>query len=174
MRDSRRPFRYLVMGWLVVVTVITAIALLRPSPVLSDVDLTQAVNSAFLPRAEDPALHDLAHLRALEASVNFAHTGCCAEVLAWNSGFPDPVGTVISQWMGSPAHAALLSDPSFTSIGCGAVTTSDGRFVAACVLAVGTPQPPPAVVPAPASPVPLSTGAPPPVELPNTAIMETP
>ena len=56
--ESKRPFYQLVIGWLVVVTVITAIALLRPSPVLSDVDLTQAVNSAFLARTEDPALHD--------------------------------------------------------------------------------------------------------------------
>lgn len=34
MGDSKRPFRYLVIGWLVVVTIITAIALLSPSPVL--------------------------------------------------------------------------------------------------------------------------------------------
>ena len=75
MRDSKRPFRYLVLGWLVIVLVVTTISILRPQPVLSDSDLTAAVNAAFIPRTEDPALHELAHQRALEASVNFSHTG---------------------------------------------------------------------------------------------------
>jgi hypothetical protein len=140
--DSKRPFYQLVIGWLVVVTVITAIALLRPSPVLSDVDLTQAVNSAFLARAEDPALHDLAHQRALEASVNFSHVGATmTEVLAWNQGMADPVSTVITQWLESPAHLAILSDPRFDRIGCGSVTTSDGRYFAACTLSRGEAPP---------------------------------
>ena len=139
MRDSRRPLWQLAAYMAVIVLLGTTIALLKPQPVLSDSDLTAAVNAAFLPRTEDPALHELAHQRALEASVNFSHTGATtAEVLAYNSGFSDPIATVISQWIGSPAHAALLSDPSFTSIGCGAVTTPDGRYVAACLLAQGS------------------------------------
>ena len=118
---------------------------LTPSSVLSDADLTQAVNAAFLFRTEDPALHELAHQRALEASVNFSHVGATtAEVLAWNQGMTDPVSTVVRQWLESPAHFAILMDPTLTLIGCGSVTTSDGRYVAACLLSsTNTPAPQP-------------------------------
>jgi hypothetical protein len=149
--------------------------LLIPGSVLSDSDLTQAVNAAFLPRTEDPALHELAHQRALQASLDFSHTGATtAEVLAYNSGSADPIATVISQWLGSPAHAALLSDPSFTSIGCGAVTVN-GTYYAACLLSRGPaaivppaemPYHPPATAPAP----PVGTE---PALLPNTAMRTT-
>ena len=162
MRDSRRPLWQLAAYMAVIVLLGTTIALLKPQPVLSDSDLTAAVNAAFLPRTEDPALHELAHQRALEASVNFSHTGATtAEVLAYNSGFSDPIATVISQWIGSPAHAALLSDPSFTSIGCGAVTTPDGRYVAACLLAQEKKEPPPPDQPPPTTVggVPIADGS---------------
>jgi hypothetical protein len=148
--------------------------LLTPTSTAADSDLTQAVNAAFIPRAEDPALHELAHQRAYEASLNFAHTGCCAEVLAYNSGFPDPVGTVISQWLGSPAHDSLLSDPSFDLIGCGSVTVN-GTYDAACLLSRGpaaivppaeVPYSPPATAPAPH----VGTE---PALLPNTAMRTT-
>ena len=153
MRDSKRPFRYLVLGWLVIVLVVTTISILRPQPVLSDSDLTAAVNAAFLPRPEDPALHELAHQRALEASVNFSHTGMVtAEVLAWNSGMADPVGTVIRQWLESPAHLAILVDPSFVAIGCGSVTVN-GAYYAACVLSrSSTNEPVPQPVEQPLAP----------------------
>jgi hypothetical protein len=158
----------------VIVLLGTAIALLRPSPVLSDVDLTQAVNSAFLPRTEDPALHELAHQRAIEASVNFSHVGATTtEVLAWNQGFADPVSTAITQWLESPAHLAILVDPRFDAIGCGSVTTSDGRYFAACLLSAGepvevarTPNPQPVG----AIPTAGATPAPSVVLLPNTAL----
>ena len=180
MPEHTRPLWQLAAYMAVIVLLGTAIALLRPSPVLSDVDLTQAVNSAFFPRTEDPALHDLAHQRALEASVNFSHVGATTpEVLAWNQGMADPVSTVIAQWLESPAHLAILSDPTLTAIGCGSVTTSDGRYFAACLLGSSAPV----IVPAPPAEVPyvppgssnLSQpqplmNTPPPALLPNTAL----
>ena len=147
---------------------------LTPSSVLSDADLTQAVNVAFLFRTEDPALHELAHQRALEASVNFSHVGATtAEVLAWNQGMTDPVSTVVRQWLESPAHFAILMDPTLTLIGCGSVTTSDGRYTAACLLSQGGQiQVTPPTAPAP--PVGTEPAATPPViELPDAA-MRTP
>ena len=158
-----------------VLTLGIAIALLRPQPVLSDSDLTQAVNAAFIPRAEDPALHELAHQRALQASLDFSHVGATtAEVLAYNSGFADPIATVISQWLGSPAHAALLSDPSFDLLGCGAVTTSDGTYYAACLLGVSvsiTDGNSSLQQPTTDSTPPVTVQSPPPIgHLPNTAM----
>jgi hypothetical protein len=99
-----------------------------------------------------------------------------AEVLAYNQGFSDPVSKAISQWQGSPTHAAILSDPSYTRIGCAEYVT-DGTHWFACVLA-GNPvvaQPVQTPVPAqvPTAPAPRTpTGSaptPPPVLLPNTA-----
>ena len=174
MDSTHRTLKF--YGYLLIVVLIgITLAFIRPSPVLSDSDLTQAVNAAFIPRTEDPALHELAHQRALQASVDFSHTGATtAEVLAYNSGFADPIATVISQWLGSPAHAALLSDPSFTSIGCGAVTTSDGTYYAACLLGVSvsiTDGNSSLQQPTTDSTPPVTVQSPPPIgHLPNTAM----
>ena len=138
------------------------LAIFRPSPVLSDVDLTAAVNQAFLPRTEDPYLHDLAHKRAAEIAQDFSHDGMVtAEVLAWNQGFADPVGEAVSQWLGSPDHAAILNDRSLVTIGCGSVTTDDGRYFAACVFGQAEPTVTVPAPPAGTEPAPL---------LPNTAV----
>lgn len=143
------------------------LALIRPSPTLSDGDLTAAVAQAYFPRTEDPALHELAHVRAVEISTDFSHAGMVtAEVLAWNQGFADPVAQAVSQWQGSPTHDSLLRDPTFNLIGCGSFTTDDGRYFAACLLGSDSP-PPQVVVPAPPAEVPTV------IELPNTAL-ETP
>lgn len=175
--DSRRPLWQLAAYMAVIVLLGTTIALLRPQPVLSDSDLTQAVNAAFLPRTEDPALHELAHQRALQASLDFSHTGATtAEVLAYNSGFADPIATVISQWLGSPAHAALLSDPSFDLLGCGSVTVN-GTYYAACLMGVSvsiTDGNSSLQQPTTDSTPPVTVQSPPPIgHLPNTA-MRTP
>ena len=78
-----------------------------PLPVYSDNDLTALVNAAFLPRTESAELHDIAHQRAVEISTDFSHNGIragTAEVLAWNSGYADPIAEVLSGWAGSPTH----------------------------------------------------------------------
>lgn len=120
-----------------------ALALAFPSTARSDVGLTAAVNAAFTTHVEDAGLHAIAHQRAQEVSCVgcFGHAGQRPgtwEVLVWNQGFGDPVSTAVSQWLSSTEHATILSDPALTRIGCGAVTTSDGRYVAACVLASAT------------------------------------
>lgn len=171
--DSRRPLWQLAAYMAVIVLLGTTIALLRPQPVLSDSDLTQAVSAAFLPRTEDPALHELAHQRALQASLDFSHTGATtAEVLAYNSGFADPIATVISQWLGSPAHAALLSDPSFDLLGCGAVTVN-GTYYAACLLSAEPVVAARSPKPTPAGSTPASGANPPPVVVLPDAAMRT-
>lgn len=148
----------------IVVGLLVLLAL--PSPVSADDNLTALINAAFLPRAESFDLHDIAHQRAVEIATDFSHRGQrsgVAEVLAFNQGFADPVAHVVDQWLGSPDHNAILSDPAYTQIGCGSFTAADGTYYAACVLRA-TPVETPAQRP-------LPTPAPDPVTvLPNTAV----
>jgi hypothetical protein len=99
---------------------------------------------------------ELAQRRAIEVSSDFSHAGWVAgtaEVLAWNSGSPDPAATTLAQWQGSPDHWAILTDPQYTLIGCGAHQVAERLYVA-CVLAAG----------------PAPTPNPPVIALPNTAL----
>jgi hypothetical protein len=159
-----------------VVAVGIALALLKPQPVLSDSGLTALVNSTYVQRTEDASLHDIAHQRAVEIASDWSHNGMrdgTAEVLAYNQGFADPVSKAIEQWAGSPAHAAILSDPNYTRIGCAEYVTGETHWFA-CVIAgpVVQAEPVPAnpVVPPPAEQPPSVEPTPPPVLLPNTAI----
>lgn len=166
-----------------IVRALLALALLlalHASNVQADSDLTSAVASAYFPRVETPEMHALAHQRAAEVAVVFSHDGMLTtEVLAWNQNAPDPIGTVIVQWQGSPGHDAILSDPKYDLIGCGSVVTPDGRYVAACVLATSSasdvqvaPEPPFAPAPQVANPTaePVASVTPPPVVvMPDTA-----
>lgn len=141
-----------------------AIALLRPSPALSDTDLTGLLNTTFLPRTTDASLHALAHERA-QYQVTYSggfcgegsltHDGSTgAEVLACNYEGPEKT---VQQWLGSAPHAAILLDPSLTLIGCGSAPGDDGATFWACTLSAGS-QPTPAPIPvAPAPPV-IGTG----------------
>jgi hypothetical protein len=157
-----------------VVAVGILLALVRPSPVLSDSGLTALVNAAYLPRTEDPAMHEIAHQRAVEIASDWSHNGMrdgTAEVLAYNQGFSDPVSKAISQWQGSPTHAAILSDPSYTRIGCAEYVTSDGTHWFACVLAAEPTGAARTPNPTPVGSTPTSGATPPPpVPLPDTAM----
>jgi hypothetical protein len=143
------------------------------SSVLSDPTLTSLVNAAYLPRTEDAELHDIAHQRAVEIASDWSHNGMrdgTAEVLAYNSGFADPISKAIDQWQGSPTHAAILSDPSYIRIGCAEYVTSDGTHWFACVLAGNPVVAQPVQTPASAQvPTPAPTPAPVVKALPNTA-----
>lgn len=114
--------------------------------------LALIVTSTGLPRQVDPALMDLAQRRAIEVSVDFSHAGWVpgtAEVLAWSSGSPDPAATTLAQWQGSPPHWAILTDPQYTSIGCGAHQVVEKLYVV-CVLTAGpasAPSPPVTTLP---------------------------
>ena len=96
--------------------------LVLPSVTAADPELTSLV---LIPgRTEDPALHDIAHARAYEASLNWSHDGMrpdTAEILAQG---PDPV----TQWLASPPHAAIIVDPYWNRVSCG---TYD--YFSACV-----------------------------------------
>lgn len=132
-------------------------------------------------RTVDPGLTAIAERRAAETATDatFNHSGmdpCCAEVLAWNLGTDDPARHAVEQWQGSPAHWAILTDPSLTRIGCGVARGPDGRYEFACVLASGLAVEP---VEATRSPKPTSVGSTPtggatnqpPVALPDTAML---
>jgi hypothetical protein len=156
-----------------VVAVGIALALLKPQPVLSDGTLTALVNSTYVQRTEDASLHDIAHQRAVEIASDWSHNGMrdgTAEVLAYNSGFADPIAKAISQWAGSPTHAAILSDPSYTRIGC-AEHVTDGTHWFACVLAAEPTGAARTPNPTPVGSTPTSGATtPPPVPLPDTAM----
>jgi hypothetical protein len=145
----------------------------------ADPGLTALVNSAYFPRTEDGSLHALAHERAqyqvaysggvCNTDGSLTHDGLvAAEVLACNYAGPE---RAVEQWLGSPTHNALLSDPSYNLIGCAAVPGSDGSTFYACTLSAGepveaarTPNP----TPVGAIPTAGATPTPAPVLLPNT------
>jgi hypothetical protein len=112
-------------------------------------------------RTQDVELTALAQQRAVQIQTNFSHAGVpagLAEIIAWNNS-PDPVTSFAAQWQGSPPHWAILTDPQYTSWGCGISSTADGRYFAACLFRSDGFIPP--------------VMQPTPVQLPNTA-METP
>jgi hypothetical protein len=123
--------------------------------------LALLVSMTGIDRTVDPGLTSIAERRVVEIATEFSHDGadpCCVEVLAWNSGFADPITHIVDQWQGSPQHWAILTDPSYTAIGC-AVAFVQNRAYAACVLnesgvAVSADPAPatPAPTPAPALP----------------------
>lgn len=142
--------RYLLLG---VVLLVGAVFILSTAgPVEGDIGLTDAVASAYFPRTVDEGLHVIAHQRVAEMGA----CGCLdhggrrpgtAEVLAWNVRVADPVGHVVSQWIGSPTHNAILSDRALGRIGC-AEGIASGTHWFACVLAAGPlPAQPAAVQP---------------------------
>lgn len=138
--------------------------LLLPAPTAADPDLTAQV---LIPgRVEDASLHDVAHARAYEASLNWSHDGMrpdTAEILAQG---PDPV----TQWLASPPHAAILADPYWNRVSCG---TYD--IISACVFTHAEPvasEPPVVAQQTPAPQVvrpPDVQPTPEPVTLPDTA-----
>lgn len=144
--------------------------LLAPISAYSDTDLTALVNGTFLARTEDPALHEIAHQRAVEISTDFSHDGRregTAEVLASNG-----LGATraVEQWVGSPDHFAILSDPQWTLIGCGSHVVGT-IYYAACVLIAGEPvEVARTPNPTPVGSIPTAGATPEPVLLPNTAM----
>jgi hypothetical protein len=136
---------------------LAALLMASATPVRADDGLTAAVASAYFLRTVDANLHAIAHARVSE----LAECNCLehdrmrsgtAEVLAYNSGMPNPVAHAVSQWVSSPAHDAILSNRSYGRIGCAETVSGDTHWFA-CVLAPG---------PLPA--------APPVALLPNTAM----
>jgi uncharacterized protein YkwD len=59
------------------------------------------------------------------------------ENVAYNYGWADPVGQLMTQWVNSPAHWQNIVDPNFTQIGIGVATSSTG--ITYGVMMFGTP-----------------------------------
>jgi uncharacterized protein YkwD len=64
------------------------------------------------------------HLASIRAGGNFLFVG---ETLEWHSGWRPRVAFVLSRWMASPPHRAVLMSPTYRFIGTGRVR---GRYEA--------------------------------------------
>jgi hypothetical protein len=113
-------------------------------------------------RTVDPVLQADAERRVIEIQSNWSHVGMAyTEILAFNSGTPDPVVSAIEQWDQSPGHHQIMYDPTLTRVGC-AVDETSGTWYFACSFAAEA-------VAAPA-PVPRAPSVAPTPVLPNTAM----
>jgi hypothetical protein len=128
--------------------------------------ISRTVDLGFQVRAAACTLR----MAAAEALHDCPIAGGEAEVIGYNGGAADPVAQIVSAWMASPEHHAILVNRSYTRIGCGAthvvISTSD-RWFFDCYLAIPKAVLPP-VAPLRPLPVPALIVAPP-VLLPNTA-----
>ena len=105
-------------------------------PTQANPELVALVNATWLPRVVDAELMSLAADRAafqLSYSGGTCGTGSLthdgattAEVLACNMEGP---ARAVEQWLGSPDHNAVLSDPGLTAIGCAVAQGRDLFFV---------------------------------------------
>lgn len=145
---------------------LTFILTFGSTPVNANVEFTTIVNAAYVQRTIDQNLINLATQRAIQITSDFSHNGVpagMAEVNTWNR---DGNLAAVLAWQGSPPHHAVLSDPTYSSIGCGVNVVGDGRIFFVCLLPwaahVTVPAPEPIVVP-----VAEPTQAP---MLPNTAL----
>lgn len=106
--------------------------------------LALIVAATGIARDVDADLMAVAQARAVEISCGdgcFNHDGWragTAEVLAWNQSTADPAAAALGQWQGSPPHWSILTDPAYTSIGCGHARVS-GRDYFVCLLATIAP-----------------------------------
>lgn len=114
---------------LVALTIVTEAA--AGSSIYADIYAATGIH-----RTVDASLEALAKARAVEIVTDFSHDGwpgTTYEVIAWNAGYADPVAEAVNQWMGSPDHRAILTDPTLNAIGCGSAY-SGGRTYFACEL----------------------------------------
>src|SRR5574338_1132426 len=152
--------------------ILALIVSLVAQPVIASNALTDRVNATWGTRIVDQNAIELAQMRSVQITTDFSHNGVpdgYAEVIAWNQERTDPIGTLVTQWLNSPPHNVILSDPRYDRIGC-ATTVVESRTYGVCLLPwrsapVSAPVAP---VPTPAPVVPAATPAPVPA-LPDTA-----
>ena len=122
--------------------------------------LSLIVAATGIPRTVDADLTALAQQRAIEITTVYSHRYLqelnngkwllWGEILGFNGGFDDPAAAIVDGWMTSPEHRAILTDPRFDSIGCGATQVLT-RWYFACILAdapgTATAEPPPPTQP---------------------------
>jgi hypothetical protein len=129
--------RYVLLGVLLAVVLVLATA----GQVRADGGLTTAVAAAYFPRNVDSALHDIAHqrvaeLRSCRCLEHDRMRSGTAEVLAYNTGVANPVGTALASWAGSALHNGILSNTTYGRIGCAELADGSTHWFA-CVLAAG-------------------------------------
>ena len=174
---------------LAVTFIIIALLLSRTDARAVETIESQIAQQTGITRTVDTSLRALAAKRAVEIISNFSHSGSwdgsTYEVIGWNSGYSDPIATVVAAWLASPDHATILNDSTLHYIGCGsAYVSSTNRWYFACELtksqpasaptpspsATSTPSPSPASVPTPTPSPQASSSAPvASFQLPNTA-----
>lgn len=97
-------------------------------------------------RDVDPSLTTIAERRVVEVQTDWSHNGKpsdVAEVLAWNSGYSDPAAEAVSQWRASPDHWAILTNRTYTRIGCASAVLIEKTYFV-CELAWPKPGATPA------------------------------
>ena len=134
-----RRMRYFQLG-AVLLGVILVLGTASPARAYSS--LTSAVTRVWVQRSVAEGLTDIAQRRVVEISRcrscmnhDLQRRGT-AEVLGWNSGYPDPIAQVVWAWKHSYEHNAILSDRRLDRIGC-AHRRINGRHYFACVLTDG-------------------------------------
>lgn len=142
------------------------------APVSSAELLEPGIEAATgISRTVDAGLQARAAVRAVQIQTDFGH--CClaygeAEIIAWNSGYSDPISQLIQGWLGSPTHRAIMFDRSYDRIGCGTSYLAP-RTYGVCLFAdSGGSVSPPAPAPGGSTPAPAPTLAP--EVIPNTAM----
>src|SRR5574338_1348179 len=136
--------------------ILALIVSLVAQPVIASNALTDRVNATWGTRIVDQNAIELAQMRSVQITTDFSHNGVpdgYAEVIAWNQERTDPIGTLITQWLNSPPHNAILSDPRSDRIGC-ATTVVENRTYGVCLLPWRATAAPVAPTPAPVAPAP--------------------
>lgn len=147
----------------VVLSVLMALGVVS-STARADTRIEDMVSAASFQHTYDAELHTIAHQRAVEIASNFSHDGrrsWTAEIIGYNSGFADPEATVVQSWLDSAPHYAIITDRTYTRIGCGSAFINNTYWFA-CVFAAPevTPVQPPQPTPAPVAPAPTQPAQP--------------
>lgn len=118
------------------IALLAAMLLASAAPSSAAATLESRIQAATgIVRVVDVGLQARAAVRAIEIQTDFNH--CClepdeAEVIAWNSGYADPLGQLVIAWLDSGPHAAILIDPYWHSIGC-ATAVKGERIYGVCL-----------------------------------------
>lgn len=125
---------------------------LLPATALAGSTLESQVAQATWPRTVSGTLQSVAAVRVIEIQTTFAHRPMpelvhwsWGEVIAYNSGYADPIAQTVVMWRNSPTHWNILTG-SYTHIGC-ASDWAGSRFYAVCLFGIppaggGVPPPP--------------------------------
>lgn len=155
------------------VALLAALVLALSAPVAAGETSLEARIQAVtgITRVVDLSLQARAAGRVVQIQTEWGH--CClsygeSEIIAWNSGYEDPIGQLILGWLGSEPHRATMFSARYDRIGC-ATSYLAPRTYGVCIFAESAiTDPPPGPEPAPAPP---PEPTPPVLGLPDTAML---